>query len=158
MRILDIDNLISHDLWRIPRIAWQFTDPARRYHDYHSLAPWDAVGNQELFIGCADGIAILTARPVAFRAATEEWLARAGVRYEHLIMRNSGDYRPSVVLKAQQLRWLLSGNYGVVEIECAYDDRADVVAMYRAAGLRAEVRALHDVCAYTDPTVPQCLD
>ena len=35
--ILDLDNCIADDQWRISRINWQHKDPMRRYHDYHSL-------------------------------------------------------------------------------------------------------------------------
>lgn len=156
MIILDIDNCIADDRWRIPRIEWQFSDPNRRYHAYHSLAPWDEPGNRDLFAGRTSGIAIFTARPTLYNAATREWLARAGVRWTHLLMRNTTDHSHSIDLKAKQLQWLLS-EYGVKhsEIEAAYDDRPDVVEMYRAAGLRAEVRAIHDVCAYTPPPIKE---
>ena len=152
MIILDLDGCIANDAWRIPRIAWQHADPSRRYHDYHSLAPWDESGNRELFAGRAGSIAILTARPVMFRAATVEWLARAGVRWEHLIMRNDGDHMPSAALKSKQLDWLLN-HYGVelADIEKAYDDRPEVIEMYTQRGLRAERKWLHEVCAYTRP-------
>ena len=153
MIILDIDNCIADDAWRIPRINFQHADPDRRYHDYHALAPWDKRGNEALFLNRED-IAIFTARPVAFFAPTAEWLQRNGVRWQHLLMRNAGDHRHSVELKAQQLRWLLV-HYDVEpqDIECAYDDREDVCAMYREAGLKAERRWIHSVCAHTAPMV-----
>lgn len=153
MIILDLDGCISNDAWRIPSINWQKQDPNDRYHDYHSLAPWDELGNRDLIDGHDDQITILTARPVSFRAATVEWLKRNDVPFRHLIMRNIDDHRPSVKLKETQLAWLRS-HYGVpfTFIKAAYDDRPEVVEMYRSKGINAHVRALHDVCAYTPPS------
>lgn len=150
--ILDIDNTIANDAWRIPKINWSIENPAARYHDYHSLSAWDEPGNTELFIGSQHNIAVFTARPVAYRATTEEWLKRAGVEYNILIMRGEDDHRHSRDLKRHQLHSLLAHfdtGYGM--IEAAYDDREDVIEMYRKFGINAHVRPIHNVCAYTRP-------
>lgn len=149
--ILDLDNCIANDGWRIPRIRWSDPHPFRRYHEYHLLAPWDVAGNRDLFEGREERILIFTSRPVHYRRATEEWLERAGVQVKHLLMRRDTDYRSSAAVKAEQLRWLPE-YYGIelAQITCAYDDREEILRVYRAAGVRAERRWLHDVCAYTD--------
>jgi len=149
--IIDLDNCIADDAWRIPRIQWQHSDPDRRYHDYHLLAAFDSCANHDLFEG-NDNVVILTARPILFKAATEEWLRRNGVRYKHLIMRNNDDHSHSKDLKRAQLGWMRS-HYGVPWsfIAAAYDDREDVVEMYRELGIPGHVRRIHDVCAYTPP-------
>lgn len=151
MIILDLDNCIADDEWRIPRINWQHEDPFRRYHDYHSLSPFDEVGNADL-LKTEHGIAIFTARPEHYRALTEEWLRHNDITFKHLLMRNNDDHRHSLQLKREQLDHLRRF-HGVpfCSIIAAYDDRPDVVAMYRAAGIKAEVRAIHDNCAYTPP-------
>lgn len=151
MIILDLDNCIADDEWRIPHIQWQHTDPHRRYHSYHMLAPWDKVKNRELFKGRGP-IAIFTGRALLYREFTVEWLKRAGVEVAHLLMRNNHDRRTSVELKRTQLQHLISF-YGVPmnSIERAYDDRPEIVDMYRAHGLQAEVRFIHSADAYTNP-------
>jgi hypothetical protein len=150
--ILDIDNCIADDGWRIKTIDWRDTDPFRRYHTYHQLSPWDAVGNRDLFEVVRKRIVVLTSRPVHYRAMTEEWLDRAEVPVKHLLMRNDVDFRPSLAVKASQLGWLWA-DYGIhlAQIDCAYDDREEILAMYRAHGLRTELRALHNICAYANP-------
>lgn len=150
--ILDLDNTISNDGWRIPAIDWTQTDPMRRYHRYHSLAPWDKVGNTELFSNTPHDIIILTARPGMYRHTTEEWLRRMSVPYRVLLMRNNNDNRPSMALKKSQLTWL-NDFYGfdLEDIVAAYDDREDVCEMYRAQGIEAHVTPIHNVCAYTKP-------
>jgi hypothetical protein len=150
--ILDIDNTIANDAWRIPKIDWEHDDPFQRYHRYHSLSPFDEAGNHDLFEDTLHDIIILTARPVHYYAQTEEWLLRNGVDFSVLLMRDTGDHCHSRELKCRQLR-SLETMIGVEpkDIICAYDDRQDVVDMYRALGVNAVVRSIHDVCAYTPP-------
>ncbi len=149
--ILDLDNCIANDEHRIPRINWQHADPFRRYHDYHLLSAFDEVGNRDLLEGTSD-IVIFTARPAHYRAMTVEWLRRNDIDVKHLLMRNDDDHCHSKELKLNQLSWLLN-EYGILlaDIVCAYDDRADVIKMYTDFGIPAEVRAIHNTCAYTQP-------
>ena len=147
MIILDIDNCIADDEWRIPRIEWRFKNPMMRYHAYHALAPWDNCRNQRLFRD--KKCLVLTARPLLYRVMTEEWLRRCGVQIKQLVMRNNNDHGSSLRIKTQQLQWLVN-LYGVKleEIEMAYDDRPEIVTMYREHGLQAEVRAIHNTTSY----------
>ena len=150
--ILDLDNTIANDGWRIPRVNWQKTNPMERYHDYHMLAAFDEAGNKDLFLNTEHEIVILTARPVLYAPATIEWIGRQGIKPLAVIMRNNDDHCHSKDLKRKQLGWQLS-LYGVQQeaIVGCYDDRPDVVAMYQEHGLHAEVRSIHNVCAYTVP-------
>lgn len=151
--ILDLDNCIADDAHRVPAIRWTQRDNFLRYHDYHLLAPWDAVANNDLFEGRRERIIIFTARPVLYRASTVEWLKRNRVPHEHIIMRNNHDHRRSTEVKRQMLRWLVE-NYDVAleEVACAYDDRQEIVDMYLAAGVPAERRAVSEEAdAYKNP-------
>ena len=151
MIILDLDNTIANDGWRIKKINWKQNDPFLRYHDYHSLSAFDAVGNADLFKNKHE-IIVLTARPVFYRSITEEWLRRVGVDVMFLLMRNNGDHTHSRELKREQLHSLFT-HYGVkkTDIFCAYDDREDVVQMYREEGIVSQRRWIHEVCSYTKP-------
>lgn len=150
--ILDLDNCIANDAWRIPRINWQKQNPLERYHEYHSLSAYDELGNTDLFAEHHHEVIVFTARPVLYHAITEEWLLRNNVPVKHLIMRNNDDHRSSVELKRHMLHWLPE-HYDVPwqEIVAAYDDRQDVVDMYRKYHIAAHVRAIHGECAYTKP-------
>lgn len=150
IRILDIDNCIADDGWRVPRIEWSNNDLFARYHAYHQLAAWDAPGNFGLFLGADLELFVLTSRPLHYRVTTAEWLRRVGCKFSQLIMRNDNDFRHSLAVKEAQLKSVLV-ECGVSAIECAYDDRPEIVEMYRSYGLKAEVRSLHDVCAYINP-------
>jgi hypothetical protein len=69
-----------------------------------------------------------------------------------LIMRNNDDHTPSVELKRRMLQWLPQ-HYGISHdgIVAAYDDRPDVVEMYKQHGINGQLMSVHDVCAYTNP-------
>ena len=150
--ILDLDNCIADDAWRIPRINWQKSSPLERYHEYHSLSGFDRVGNTDLFSEGHHDVIVFTARPVLYSAITHEWLERNGIRAKHVVMRNNDDHRHSVELKRHMLHWLPE-LYGVPwqEIVAAYDDRPDVIEMYKKHHIPAHLRCIHDVCAYTQP-------
>lgn len=152
--ILDLDNCIANDEWRIPSIDWNETNPTARYHTYHGLAPFDEICNTDLCDALVPhDIVIFTARPSCYEAPTAEWLRRNGVNFNALFMRPNNNHTNSKVLKRMFLSALVNG-YGVNpgSIACAYDDREDVVEMYRKLGINAEVRKIHDTCAYTAPS------
>jgi len=154
--IFDLDNCLSDDGWRIPKINWQKTG-YERYHTYHTLAPFDRVDNvlfysQALLRG--EGLIIFTARPVQFRDATERWLFEKGIPFTHLFMRNNHDSHSAVEVKRAQLAWLTT----IPEYRCtreqivhAYDDHPDIVSMYRDAGIDAKLLAIHDLNVYQPP-------
>lgn len=157
--ILDIDNCIADDSWRIPIINWEQENPLWRYHDYHSLSGFDSAHNHDLYLNHRHDIIIFTARPIMYRAITQEWLKRHGVRHEVLMMRDMEDHRHSVELKKAQLQALLdNSDLELNDIVGAFDDRPDVVEMYKQHGINAHIRFVHDVCAYTNPQEKQNAD
>lgn len=138
MIILDIDNCIADDEWRIGLIERHNADLFERYHRYHSLAPWDKCRNWNLFLD--KECAVLTGRPELYRHATFEWLRRHSVLVLHLLMRANGDHRPAVKVKEEQLAIL----HPRFSIECAYDDNVRIVEMYQRAGLKAIRQNIHE--------------
>lgn len=150
--IIDLDNCIADDGWRIRHIDWsEGIKPFVRYHRYHSLSGFDAPGNRHLYDDALvrGEVIVFTARPVLYRELTLEWLRRNFEREpEILIMRNNDDHRKSVELKASMLRCLWHYDVAHESIYAAYDDHAEVVAMYAAAGLHAYVKSIHDISAY----------
>lgn len=149
--ILDLDNCISDDRWRIPMIRWEREDLTLRYQLYHALCWADEPGNTDLFRNQKYGIIIMTARPDTVGDRTELWLEENGIRWETLLMRPKDEHGMSARVKQNQLLSLPTFGIPLHDIACAYDDRPDVVAMYRSNGIRAEVRAIHNVCAMTPP-------
>lgn len=161
--IFDLDNCLADDRARIPLIDWSETNLGKRYDAYHRNVGDDPVGNYDTFseaVACGWLPIFLTARPhtvgnVDVRTKTQLWLQEHfGVAVENciLLMRNVGDHRSSVELKREQLVHLFDWDINIDDVVCAYDDRPDIVAMYRERGIPAHVMSIHDVCAYKPPT------
>lgn len=159
--IFDIDNCLSDDEHRIPLIRWDLPIDAGRYDKYHASAMQDTARPLgEVQALCVGEAVFFTARPNKYRDITLNWLR--GMYGEHIdikpaniYMRADNDHRPSTLLKRDMLASLLNPNHAPGEIkivvEMAYDDRADVVAMYRENGVEARVLALHNTSAYAPP-------
>lgn len=152
--IFDLDNTIADDAWRIKNIDWSKAHPFERYHPYHMLSAFDRLGNEELLSGLPSDtqIVVFTARPEFYSSITQEWLERNNVAYELLLMRPNDDHAHSLELKKRQLYKFLE-NWAVdpSEVHVAYDDREDVVQMYRQHDIHAIRAPIHNVCAYTNP-------
>lgn len=145
MIILDLDNCISNDAWRIPKIDMSKSG-FERYHNYHSLAHLDEVGNEDLFATSSHDIIIATSRPEVYKDATKCWLKRHGISPILLLMRSVGDTSPSVAVKGEFVNYIFRMlGVRLSDIACAYDDRQDIVDMYRLLGINAEVRAIHNI-------------
>lgn len=147
--ILDLDNTICDDLWRYDMIKWESTCHMERYHDYHSLAILDFPGNRHLFSNKEKKIIVFTARPETYRDITENWLNAHNISPVLMLMRGEDDHSTSVILKNnqwQKAKQLLS--IDAEHINCAYDDRHDVVHMYQRRGLIAKVAAINDSKLY----------
>ncbi len=154
--IFDIDNCLSDDSWRIRLINWQEPDLQLRYHAYHCGLVLDKPANLHVLEQWAEcRIALLTACPVRYRALREAWLREHGVRFDWLLMRNNNDHRKSVAVKRTQYLWLTSGEYDGVtsaDVIAAYDDREDVLDMYRFVGVpHVHLLKIHDTDAYAAP-------
>lgn len=155
----DIDNCIADDEWRIPFIDWTATDPHQRYFPYHNLCSGDQPHNMRQFRTVHEGFnaepCFITARPEAFRHMTRSWLRRHFTptfpEANRLLMRADDDHSHSLELKRGMVQRLLAAEPGVF-VAGAFDDRPDVVAMYRDHfGFLARVMAIHSTCAYTPP-------
>lgn len=171
--ILDLDNCIANDAWRIPMIDWHKEGDAR-YHRYHAGAYYDENDTDWFYVALREfGVTetsgyrlfIFTARPERYRVLTELWLKDHLLQQpEAVFMRADNDHRSSPQMKADQLNHLLNPNnqYGVKaeDITFAADDRIDVLNAYMALRVKATLHhAIHDVCAYTPPklSVPEIL-
>lgn len=74
----------------------------------------------------------VSGREDKYRAQTEEWLSKYNFKYKDLIMRKSGDSRKDSIIKREILETQILPNYYV---HCVFDDRNQVVDMWRSLGL-----------------------
>jgi uncharacterized HAD superfamily protein len=141
--IVDLDNCISDDQWRLQTIKWHLNDFGARYKDYHELIPYDEFKNWHL-VSCLSSERIIfnTARPERYRRQTMEWLARHAIEFEGLYMRPYSDINVSTV-EVKESNLLLICKYTNGDIVVAYDDRQDVIAMYQHYRIRAELHSIY---------------
>ncbi|GAA2577776.1 AAA family ATPase [Microbacterium binotii] len=77
-------------------------------------------------------VILMSGRDETARADTVEWLAKNGVRYDHLFMRAAGDTRRDDVVKASLFDLHVRPRFNVLGV---IDDRPQVCRMWRAMGL-----------------------
>lgn len=143
--LVDLDNTIADDRWRLRCINNKAQDMEERYHNYHLLSAFDDCCNRNLFEIRNTKTIVMTSRPETYKALTREWLLRNDVPLAMLFMRPKYNYDPSPKLK-QSFVNVLNTLYGIrnSEIFAAYDDRQDVVDAYLQLGIPARRVAIHD--------------
>ncbi len=78
-------------------------------------------------------IVLMTGRMDTVRSETVKWLDEHEVPLASLYMRKAGDYRPDHEIKRQFLAEIRSSGFTVI---LAFDDRQQVVDMWRSEGIR----------------------
>jgi hypothetical protein len=79
-------------------------------------------------------IVLLTARPARIGPPTVSWLARYDLRWDLLVMRLDGDYRPAHSFKRDAVRELRVRGF---DLQLCVEDDLRNVEMFRAEGLTA---------------------
>lgn len=148
--IVDLDNCISDDEWRLHMIRGESEpDNFQRYREYHENCGDDVCRMStdrhngrgevtlpsvyELMTSGDYDVVIITARPVEYSDLTEEWLLRNGIEYTHLLMRQKGDFRSSIMVKFDAI--VKTEDLLIEDIEIAMDDRLDILNMYSQFGI-----------------------
>lgn len=149
--IIDLDNCISDDGWRIAMVRHDLPRD-RRWDSYHSASFLDSARNHDIYSQQNTLNIICTARPRKYEELTMRWLKENRVPWEHLMMRSNGEHSPAVDVKRSMVRSLPSFGIEKADIAMAYDDKPDIVAMYRAEGLPAIRRYIHKFDAELDYT------
>jgi len=139
--IFDLDGCVFDDEWRLPKIDMSLSGEDR-YKEYHLGIDADPVISHSLSMlrkaaELGATIVFMTARPQHCQGATKLKLHTLGIEYE-LMMREPGDDRPSPEVKCSMVYGLFE-KIGPFRIFGAFDDREDVIQMYRLLGLNAWV-------------------
>jgi phosphoglycolate phosphatase-like HAD superfamily hydrolase len=77
-------------------------------------------------------IVVVSARNERHREVTESQLNAAGVQFQHLFLRPDGDFRSDDMFKEEVLDALIANDW---KPDMVFDDRDQVVAMWRRRGL-----------------------
>lgn len=138
--IFDLDGCVSDDRWRLDLLPPQphVGKPPEAFDEYNRRCGMDEplLPGLELLDGYAQDVDVvvwfITARPVAYRDRTWEWLHRhfAFANTPLLSMRAPDDMRSSPELKAGKVAHLFNEAPASAKIIAAFDDRDDVLAEY----------------------------
>lgn len=146
--MFDLDGCVSDDTWRqhlLPPPGTKGNEPYKAYHEECNKDPLLPSGSAILRDHIKQGHIILfcTARPITVGERTAEWVAaNFGLTPQDfsILMRQAGDERGSVDLKAEFADFIIKNSKSNGSpIVAAYDDREDIVEMYRSKGLNAAV-------------------
>lgn len=80
-------------------------------------------------------ILMVTGRSMIVREQTKQWLESYAIPYDGLYMRREGDHREDNIVKAELLDHI-STEWNASHIAGVFEDRQQVVDMYRARGLK----------------------
>ena len=139
--IFDLDGCISDDRWRIHLLPPTHSIKSESDFDaYHELSERDEFVNSDVLEAVAEDhhLLFVTARPEKWRRQTLDWidLNIPPKTKRTLLMRPKDDMTPSAALKAAMI-YAWNGPNAWKSIALAYDDRLDVIQMYRDRGVRA---------------------
>lgn len=134
---------VDGTLVEVSSIRHYVTDKTRNFDKFHCESvncppnQWvvDALHEHQK---AGKAILIVTARQFRYAMHTMFWLKFAGIDYDQLYMRRTGDFRPDAVVKSEILEMIKADHYFPV---LAYDDRADVAAVWASAGIPTEMVA-----------------
>lgn len=137
LTICDLDGTICDDRHRLHLIKRSGPD---RWDDYHAACMADRFMNAGC-VAAPQTILFFTARPEKYRAMTEAWLGFNGLCPRNLKMRGDHDHSPSDIIKERMLlEFVRTLPLGLVTLRSilvtAYDDRDDVLAVYRRYGIQ----------------------
>lgn len=138
--IFDIDGTLADLSHRLHFIQQKPKD----WHGFFAACPDDAPIPAVIAIAKAlapdFSIKLITGRSDEIREATALWLNQQGVFFSDLLMRKAGDHREDSIVKSELLDELMAAyhhNYAPAELIAGiFEDRKQVVDMYRAKGLR----------------------
>lgn len=123
--LCDLDGTLAHMNGKRGPFEWLKTDVddldeivAKSIKDHMTL------GHKIIF---------MSGRDEEGRVPTEQWLEFYGFKYHALLMRKKGDFRKDNIVKEELYNEHIKGKYNVRHV---YDDRQQVVDMWRSLGIK----------------------
>lgn len=133
--IFDIDGTLADCTHRLHFIQSKPAD----WRAFFAACPADQPIEQVIEVAKAlqpiHSIKLITGRSNEIEEQTAQWINDQGIYFSDLLMRTEGDHREDYVVKAELLDELLK-RYSLSSIAAVFEDRKQVVDMYRSKGLR----------------------
>jgi phosphoglycolate phosphatase-like HAD superfamily hydrolase len=134
--IFDIDGTLADISHRLEFIQHEPKDWRKFFAACDDDDPiWPVIHTLDALHDHGHVILLISGRSDEVRYKTADWMRNHNVRYHEMYMRKEGDHREDSVVKAELLEkaktdWKAFGIAGV------FEDRKQVVDMYRSKGLR----------------------
>lgn len=146
--MFDLDGCVSNDTWRRGRIP-EGANKCEDYQHYHDGCGDDPLMGHgarllEKHIVDGDFITFTTSRPFNVAEKTAKWISNhfkiAPVQDFMILMRKDNDDRSAVDIKREFVKHMRAFERETgKKVIAAYDDRLDIINMYRELGLNAAV-------------------
>lgn len=130
--IFDLEGTLTKNKWREIHVH------QKRWDEFNILLPYDKP-NTDVILKLVQArsmgfeIVILTSKFEEYRKISEEWLIkhRVWAHISEMVMREEGNYEKSPLCKERYVKEHRRN------IAFAYDDRADIIQMYRSYNIPA---------------------
>jgi len=136
--LFDIDGTLADISHRLHFIQKEPADWNSFYQAAGSDSPlWDTITVARALSG--QRLIMVTGRTESIREITVSWLRKYRIPFESIYMRKDGDHREDNVVKSELLDQILAANPQTSDsnkIAAVFEDRQQVVDMFRARGLR----------------------
>jgi hypothetical protein len=130
--VSDLDGVLSNAESRQHLV----TKPRSDWEAFFAAAAYDPVIGEAAtlleLLAPALGVVLLTARPARTRDLTLDWLQRHRVRWDLLVMRRDGDYRPARNFKQGALVGIRAQGF---DVRLCLEDDLRSVEMFRDEGI-----------------------
>jgi hypothetical protein len=134
--LVDIDGTLADLTHRLHFIQKKPADWDGFFAECYADAPiYEVIETVKLLASAGARIVLVTGRSDACEVDTLNWLLAQGISHLALYMRKAGDHRPDDIVKAELLEEIKS-DWDDEPILGVFEDRQQVVDMYRAKGLR----------------------
>lgn len=132
--IVDLDGTICNIRHRLHHIE---KEGKKDWDSFNQDIPFDEpkqniIDLVRMYHGAGIKIILVTGRFEKYSHSTLAWLNTHNVKWDHIHMRNDGDYRSDYVVKHQKYENFIKGGYDILFV---LDDRDSVVNMWREQGL-----------------------
>lgn len=130
--VFDIDGTIADLSHRLHHIEKEPKDWDGFFAGVHKDAPISHIIDLARALASAAHVIYVSGRSDQCRHQTAQWLDLHKLPVGHLYMRKAGDHRPDNQIKLDLLKELRSDGFEPI---MAFDDRNQVVDMWRTAGI-----------------------
>jgi hypothetical protein len=138
--LFDIDGTIADITHRLHFLQKTSNDAVADWRGFFKACPDDkpiaeVIEVLQSLTSYSNSLIGVTGRSDEIREETETWLYRNNILFNNLLMRKAGDHREDTIVKSEMLDQILKDRK-IEEIGGVFEDRQQVVDMFRARGLR----------------------